>query len=152
MLEEDSSSGSHSMRAIRMLLLSELRPFDLQTFTTAPSDWARLPPTHMWQSRMRTLYRKLILRKWRLMFSYDFDVLRRFNCRLPVEYLYCFEWAFYWSLSGNRTKLHREEHVRRSARCKALSHTARALVLKAQVLFRTARALVLRAQVLSRIA
>ena len=34
--------------------------------------------------RMRTLYRKLILRKWCLKFSYDFDILRQLSCRLPV--------------------------------------------------------------------
>ena len=37
--------------------------------------------------RMQTLCRKLILRKWRLKFLYDFDVLRRLRCRLPVVHL-----------------------------------------------------------------
>ena len=99
--------------------------------------------------RMRTLYRKFILRKWRLKFTYDFDVMRWLRCRLPIVYLQCFQWAFDWSLFGNRTTLHRGEIV--PVRC-LKKRKARALSLKAQALSRMAQALLVRAQVLSRTA
>ena len=46
--------------------------------------------THVYvavEIRMRTLYRKFILRKWRLKFSVVFDVMRILRCRLTVVYL-----------------------------------------------------------------